>query len=90
MKKEQANAVYDILVSSAGAREGYDRESFVYSLMSGTVTEYRFCGALGFGGKFWSDRGKFYVNCYGEDMTDERRDMINTTNNLLRDLTATW
>lgn len=45
--------------------------------------EYRFQGKLGFGGKF-RNNGNFnntpYVDCYGEDETAERREMINRAN----------
>ena len=42
--------------------------------------EYRIQGNLGFGGKFWNDNNKWYVNCYPEHMTDERRAIIDKTN----------
>ena len=48
------------------------------------VNEYRFCGNLGFGGKFWfNDDGEMYVTCYPEDETPERLAMIEKARNLL-------
>lgn len=91
MTAEQANAVYDILAAHAGASddaEGWNRKQFVFHQTSEVVLEYRFQGALGFGGKFrrsgWDDR--WYVDCYEEDLTDERRAMIEAANSELAKL----
>lgn len=51
--------------------------------------EYRFIGALGFGGKVWSyryaDLGlRLYVTAYPEDMTPERQAMIDKANQRLK------
>ena len=43
--------------------------------------EYRFCGSLGFGGKYWQERNK--VTCYLEDETPERLEVIERTNQAL-------
>ncbi len=88
--KPDYNKIYDILVASAGARED-DRISFVSLHESDTQkdTEYRFCGHLGFGGKFrqrWKDAP--YVSCYPEDMTAERKVIIEKTNQLLKEVHA--
>lgn len=48
--------------------------------------EYRFCGRLGFGGKFWRTNGKFYVNCYTEDETPLRLQIMATANERLANL----
>ena len=50
---DQANAVYDVLVQECGAAGGHDRESFVSQQTTDEIAEWRFCGKLGFGGKFW-------------------------------------
>lgn len=60
-----ANAIYDILIADAGAEES-GRQAFVLSTKEG-ITEYRFQGKLGFGGKFWIAHGRWYVNAYPED-----------------------
>jgi hypothetical protein len=43
MSNETANAIFDVLVSEAGASEGY-RESFVHNQTHSHVTEWRFMG----------------------------------------------
>jgi hypothetical protein len=48
--------------------------------------EYRFMGALGFGGKFWQQ--SMTVTCYPEDETPERRAIIERANAALADLLA--
>lgn len=42
--------------------------------------EFRFQGALGFGGKFYNDGRVWRVGCYGEDRTPERLAMIARAN----------
>lgn len=88
MTKEAANAVYDLLVAEAGAGEGW-RLQFVFHQTERYCTEFRFMGALGFGGKFWRNWGyrsdgswgeTWYVNAYPEDLTDERRALIDRVN----------
>lgn len=80
--KEQANRVYDVLVKYTGATEA-DRNDFVYHHTDAehTCNEYRFCGHLGFGGKYWSQSNN--VTCYQEDMTNERRIIIEITDKKL-------
>jgi hypothetical protein len=82
-----ANKVYDILVQECGAPE-LQRASFVHTQTTEHCREWRFCGCLGFGGKFWNTNEKLYVNCYTEDETSERRTMIKRTNILLGNLTT--
>jgi len=72
----QAMAIFTVLVKEAGAHES-GREDFVFHAISGT-TEYRFQGALGFGGKFRPETWR--VDCYPEDNTPERERMIKATN----------
>ena len=84
-----ANAIYDILVdhAEASARE-YDRNDFVRHATSGRMTEWRFQGNLGFGGKFKCSGGLWYVDCYQEDMDPYRKQTIEFTNRDLADLKA--
>jgi hypothetical protein len=79
------NAAYNVLVRYCGARED-GREMFLAAQQAHHPTEYRFVGALGFGGKFWLNDGRVYVTCYREDETDERRDRIAVANRMLAEL----
>lgn len=76
----EADAVYALLVEHCGAydREG-SREMFVYHATRG-CREYRFMGALGFGGKFYNDGRTWRVGCYPEDMTADRAERIDRAN----------
>lgn len=80
-----ANEVFDMLVSHAGAIERH-RGYFVGAW--GNV-EVSFEGDLGKGGKFWingdrfNNNGKPYINCYPEDLTPERKEIIEKVNGLL-------
>jgi len=81
--------VYDLLVQHAGAMNGpHDKESFVraFTQVEYKATEYRCCHALGFGGKFWRNAGRFYVSCYPEDRSIDRDATIARINKLLEDL----
>jgi hypothetical protein len=73
---EQAEGVWAILTEICGATSDY---GFVYHQTTEHVTEWRFMGALGFGGKFWRTRSTrpdgtwgdwWHVNCYPEDVTE--------------------
>lgn len=78
---EQANAIWDVLVEHAGASQG-GRADFVDVETWQDCAEYRFMGALGFGGKFWRNRGRWYVTAYPEDVKgrSERQQAIDATN----------
>lgn len=67
---EQANAIYDILVREAGAdNRASRREMFVAAATKVTGNlEYRFCGALGFGGKIWISKNEWYVSASPSDL----------------------
>lgn len=78
--EEKANKVYDILVSLGSARED-ERGSFVYNQINGECSEWRFCGNLGFGGKYRAYRNT--VDCYKEDLTEERIIIIDKINSEL-------
>lgn len=88
----QAKAAFQILVEHAGQRDNADDcLSFMHhvSLVSRPTDEYRFQGALGFGGKFRNNGNKNnipYVDCYRENETPQRLAMIETTNAALRKL----
>jgi hypothetical protein len=95
MTTEQANAVYDILVEHCGADDTdgphllmTSRGEFVFHQTEQVQPEYRFQGALGFGGKFrrngWGDR--WPVDAYEGDLTSERRAMIDRANTALNAL----
>lgn len=83
LSEKEANAVYDVLVSLGGADE-HMRDSFVSShivendFLHNCCLEWRFCGWLGFGGKYWSRRN--IVDCYREDETPERLKLIDSIN----------
>ena len=88
----KANQAYDILVQHAGAQnDEMERRSFVQHVASAEnpCREYRFCGHLGWGGKFRNNGNRDnipYVDCYQEHLTGERGRIIGETNAALRDL----
>ncbi len=79
INKEKANKIYNLLVSIGGADES-ERDDFIYHHCTSEYecTEWRFCGNLGFGGKYrsvWNG-----VSYYPEDETlkhIEIRDKLN-------------
>lgn len=79
---QQADAIYDILVQECGALED-GRLSFVSNQIADFIGEWRFCGKLGFGGKFRRDMDVMYVSCYPEVLTKERETMITAANDRL-------
>ena len=88
MNEKQANAIYDVLVQECGAFED-ERQRFVYHQTHDPeeqLREWRFCGKLGFGGKFWRNAGRLYVNCYNKDMTKKRQKMIDRADERLAKL----
>ena len=77
--------VYDVLVEECHAPNDVDaRREFRYAWP--THEEYRFVGALGFGGKVWHTRDRIYVTCYPENRTPERLAMIDRANERLAEL----
>lgn len=86
MKEKTAGAIYDVLVRFAGANEA-DWETFAWLHVTARCDEYRFMGALGFGGKFWCHDWR--VSAYPEDITLERQQVIDETNAALAELRAT-
>lgn len=82
---EFANKVYNILVLHAGANESM-RDNFVYAHtdVKEPCWEYRFQGAFGFGGKYWSDRNE--VSYYPEDWTKTLNKLQTRVNKLLGEI----
>ena len=78
MSNAQARAVYAVLVEECGAPV-ISFDDFV-SVFTGTspTQEWRFCGDLGFGGKF--RHPEMRVNCYPEDETPVRLAVIQQAN----------
>ena len=94
LTKAQAHAVYDVLEAACGARPT-GRDHFVYDQTHRHLSEWRFMGKLGFGGKFWRTTGRradeswgevWRVDQYPEDATDESRAMIADANERLATL----
>jgi len=85
MTKEKANKIYGLLVSIGGAIET-DRYNFIYHHTESkyVCSEWRFCGKLGFGGKYRSGYNR--VDCYREDETPERIKIIEELNKELSKL----
>ena len=77
-----ANAVWDVLAAECGAGELW-RQDFVLRAAGAGLTEYRFMGSLGFGGKLYAERGGFRVGCYPEDETPQRLAAMERANRLL-------
>lgn len=84
------DAAFTVLVEECGASES-GREMFLAmadEVRREAPVEYRFQGALGFGGKFRMSHGIggrlfMYVDCYPEDEMPERREMIARANRRL-------
>lgn len=86
--RDEANRVWDILETHAGAHS-MGRESFIASVEGKTnVNEYRFQGALGFGGKVYYRRydnpPHWGVYCYSEERNPGRDEVLRKTNEALR------
>jgi hypothetical protein len=78
--------IYRILVDVCGARES-EQDRFIYYFTVPRLSyEWRFGGDLGSGGKFYDNGDKWYVGCYPEDDTPERKEIITKANALLKEL----
>ena len=87
------NRIYDVLVEECGANDDQSNRTqwdVFWSDHHRFNTEYRFIGALGFGGKFWRANGRWYVNCYRENETPERLAMIAAADKRLAALKAIY
>lgn len=84
ISQEIASEIYDILVLVCEARESH-REDFCVAQTEEVISEWRFMGALGFGGKFYRQTGdkKWYVDCYREERTAAKLVMIEAANERL-------
>jgi hypothetical protein len=90
LSKEIASDIYDILVEECGAPESM-RDSWMHHQTSEEHTyEWRFSGHLGFGGKFWRNMGRWYVDCYLEDSSPKAKRVIKKANAMLADLRETY
>ena len=81
--EEMANKVWDVLIEHAGASShDADRLAFVISSVGeDRLPEYRFQGALGFGGKVYlRDRRGWEVYYYPEDRSQKRDAIVSRTN----------
>jgi len=94
--ESQARAVRQILVEECGMSPEDRYCSFVRTITIAeprlACTEYRFMGALGFGGKFRNNGNRNntpYVDCYPESETPERLRMIEAANVRLAELFGT-
>lgn len=90
--KEVAAALYEVLVAECAARAD-DVDSFVLEFTKrddpyGPTQEWRFQGALGFGGKFRYPRCT--VDCYRENETPATLAMIESANQKLAELKARY
>lgn len=78
---DQALAVEGILCRYFGGYfDGDTFRRYVAAPLKLGHHEWRFCGSLGFGGKFHFDGRRAYVSCYPEDHTPERMDAIASAN----------
>lgn len=78
---ELAGKIYDILVEKCRAPAD-EKSSFVHSHTERphTCTEWRFCGLLGFGGKFRNHSDRLFVDCYRENEDPETLTIMAETN----------
>jgi len=91
LSSEVANEIWTILVEECGASEDsvVGRGNFVPFLLtepSGGLSEYRFQGEIGFGGKIYFNPRQFYVGCYTEEETPYVLLMIARANARLQEL----
>jgi hypothetical protein len=85
---DQALAIRAVLVEECGYRVHDRYDQFVDSIRTDAgkkhvCHEYRFMGALGFGGKFRNNGNQNntpHVDCYREDETPDRLAMIERAN----------
>ena len=86
--EDQAKKVLQILKEECGYRcDPYNGEGFIRAITTvgneHPCEEYRFIGALGFGGKFRNNGNRAntpYVDCYPENETPDRKTMIEAAN----------
>lgn len=87
LNDQLVNQIYDILIDTCEAPDGW-KQFFVSAFTQhDPPREWRFQGCLGFGGKFRLTRDRCYVDCYPEDETPNRLDVISRANKQLEQLT---
>lgn len=81
MTTANVDALYSLLVSIAHAPES-ERADFIryHTERAHPHSEWRFRGALGFGGKLYRTPGRMWVDCYPGDRTAERAAVIREVN----------
>jgi len=89
LTEDQANQVWAILITTCGAGDDDMRQQFVRHSGNTHGLEFRFCGDLGFGGKIYVQEPP-QVNCYIEDTTTQREEMIAAANEQLCLLWRDW
>lgn len=86
--KEFADKIWSALVEHVGARED-DRDLFIHAQMKAPpVSEWRFMGILGFGGKVYrgTRERRVYVDYYQENRTPDRDVAVERCNIALQTL----
>lgn len=91
--KVTAERLWEIIVKYCGVNPNWGmKDNFIYmvnaALQNKAQLEYRFQGALGFGGKLFIRLGRqpLMVTCYLEDENKERKGMIKKANRELSKL----
>lgn len=85
LTENMAERVWVVLVEECGANPSADAKwEFVHHQTREHCSEYRFQGKLGFGGKLWNNSLRLSVNCYPEDLTDERGEIMMRANARLK------
>lgn len=82
---DRNESVWAILVEECGASEEM-RDEFLHHAQRQDRLEFRFQGALGFGGKVYLPEAR--VSCYREDETPARLAMIAAANERLAEVVA--
>lgn len=82
LREDEAGVIYGLLVAGAGARDCEDeRDCFIRYAAGQQDVEWRFQGALGFGGKLYFDGWSVpRIGCYPEDQTPARQAIIEKLN----------
>lgn len=85
----EAEAIWNILEEHCGANDLATKEEFLNrvggALKKKGKLEFRFCGALGYGGKLYINlrTDPLSVDCYVVDYTPQRKKMIDAANKAL-------
>jgi|SRR6185437_6450530 len=80
LRAAEEHRIYDLLHEQIGFDEfGTWKGSFLQCTETG-CEEYRIQGKLGFGGKLRNCHGRIYIDCYPEDINQERQVLIDRVN----------